>query len=158
MKIPALARAALRPLPFITLALTASLAFAQAPGADAPLAFTVGDKALKWGPCPEFLPKGCKLAVLHGDPAKNNADVFFQVPGKSKIASHWHTSAERMVLVTGQLRVTYDGNKPVMLKAGTYAYGPAKLPHDAECVSAGPCTLFIAFESPVDAVPVEKKK
>ena len=54
--------------------------------------------------------------------------------------------------------MTYDGNKPAMLKAGTYAYGPAKLPHDAECVSAAPCTLFIAFESPLDAVPVEKKK
>lgn len=157
MSFPTGARAVLRSIPLASLALASSLAFAQAAGGEPPLAFTVGDKSLKWGPCPDFLPKGCKLTVLHGDPAKNNADVFFQVPGKSKIVSHWHTSAERMVLVTGQLRVTYDGHKPVTLKAGTYAYGPAKLPHEAECVSAGPCTLFIAFESPVDAVPTEKK-
>ena len=141
----------------VPLAFASSLALAQASGGDPPLAFTAGDKALKWGPCPEFLPKGCRLAVLHGDLSKNNADVFFQVPGKAKIPSHWHTSAERMVLVTGELRATYDGHKPAVLKVGSYAYGPAKLPHDAECVSAGPCTLFIAFESPVDAVPVEKK-
>lgn len=158
MKVPASARTVLRTIALVSLASAATFVSAQAPGGAAPLALTVGDKALKWGPCPEFLPKGCKIAVLQGDPAKNNADVFFQVPGKSKIASHWHTSAERMVLVTGQLKVTYEGAKPAMLKTGAYAYGPAKLAHDAECVSATPCTLFIAFESPVDALPVEAKK
>lgn len=156
MKASAAIRALLRAAPLVCLPFASPLVMAQAAGADAPLSFTAGDKALKWAPCPEFLPKGCRLAVLHGDPSKNNADVFFQVPGKAKIPSHWHTSAERMVLVTGQLRVTYDGHKPTVLKVGSYAYGPAKMPHEAECVSAGPCTLFIAFESPVDAVPVEK--
>ncbi len=125
--------------------------FAQEP----PLTQTAKDPKLKWGPCPPFLPKGCGIAVLHGDPAKNNADIFFKVPANSVIPSHWHTSAERMVLVSGELHVTYDGHKTAVLKPGTYAYGPAKLPHKAECKNAGPCVLFIAFESPVDAVPSE---
>jgi quercetin dioxygenase-like cupin family protein len=68
---------------------------------------------------------------------------------------HWHTSAERMVLISGELHVTYDGNKTAVLKPGSYAYGPAKLPHTGQCTKAGPCVLFIAFESPVDAVPNE---
>ena len=129
-------------------------AVGQSPSAESAVTWRAGDKELKWGPCPEFLPKGCQIAVLHGDPAKNNADVFFKVPGKSKIPAHWHTSAERMVLVAGELSVTYEGQKAVLLKPGTYAYGPAKKPHDATCRSAAPCVLFIAFESPVDAVPV----
>jgi quercetin dioxygenase-like cupin family protein len=125
---------------------------------EVPLARTAKDSELKWGPCPPFLPKGCQIGVLHGDPAKNNADLFFKLPANSVVPRHWHTSAERMVLVSGELHVTYDGHKTVVLKPGTYAYGPAKMPHKAECKKAGPCVLFIAFEAPVDAVEGEPKK
>jgi quercetin dioxygenase-like cupin family protein len=126
--------------------------FAAAYAQDAPLARTAGDAALKWGGCPDFMPKGCEVAVLHGDPARNNADVFFRVPANAVIPRHWHTSAERMVLVAGELHVTYDGHATAMLRPGSYAYGPARLPHKAECGAAGPCILFIAFELPVDAM------
>ena len=60
-----------------------------------------------------------------------------------------------MILVSAELHVTYDGHKTEALKPGTDAYGPAKLPHKAECKQTGPCVLFIAFESPVHAVPSE---
>jgi quercetin dioxygenase-like cupin family protein len=128
---------------------------ATAVAQEAPVARTATDSELKWGPCPAFLPKGCEISVLHGDPAKHNADIFFKVPANSTIPRHWHTSAERMVLVSGELHVTYDGHKTAVLKPGTYAYGPAKVPHKAECKKSGPCILFIAFESAVDAVPAE---
>ncbi len=132
-------------------------AFAVAPvSAQEPsLTWTAKDTKLQWGPCPPFLPKGCGIAVLHGDPAKDNADIFLRVPAGSRIPRHWHTSAERMVLVSGELHVTYDGQKTTVMKPGTFAYGPAKLPHKGECKKAGPCVLFIAFESPVDAFPSE---
>jgi quercetin dioxygenase-like cupin family protein len=88
---------------------------------------------------------------------KPGADVFFQVPGGYSIPAHSHTSAERMVLVTGELEVTYQGVSPVVLQAGQYAYGPAKAPHAARCRSQNACTLFIAFDLPVDAVAFEGK-
>lgn len=120
---------------------------------DAPaLAIRADAPDLSWGPCPAFLPEGCRIAVLHGDPARPNADVFFQVPGGASIASHRHTSPERMVLVEGQLRVQYRGQPAVTLQPGQYAYGPAGRSHEATCESTGPCTLFIAFEGPVDAI------
>jgi quercetin dioxygenase-like cupin family protein len=128
-------------------------AWALPPAPEAAMSRTVQDATLQWGPCPEFMPKGCGISVLHGDPAKPNADIFFRVPGKAKIPSHWHTSAERMMLVEGEMQVTYAGQAPTTLKPGTYAYGPAKLEHDATCTSASPCVLFIAFEGPVDAHP-----
>lgn len=115
------------------------------------LAISVADPTIAWGPCPPIFPAGCTIAVLHGDPAKPNADVFLRVPSQYVIPPHWHTSAERMVLVTGQLKVTYQGDAAAVLEAGNYAYGPAKKPHKAECISSDPCTLFIAFEGPVDA-------
>lgn len=132
-------------------AASAGTALAQ----QAPVVRSANDTQLKWGPCPPFLPKGCQITVLQGDPAKNNADIFFKVPANSVLPRHWHTSAERMVLVSGELHVTYDGHKTAVLKPGSYAYGPAKLAHQAECKKAGPCVLFIAFEQPIDAVPNE---
>lgn len=132
-----------------------SVAVAQSASAEPALVNTFKDVQLKWGPCPAFIPKGCEIAVLHGDPAKGNADVFFKVPANFDIPNHWHTSAERLVLVSGKLKVTYEGQKPFTMKPGTYAYGPAKASHKASCAKGKPCVLFIAFESAIDAFPTE---
>ena len=115
------------------------------------LSASADDAELAWGPCPEIFPAGCEIAVLHGDPSAPNADIFLRVPGGYEIPAHWHSSAERMILVAGDMTVRYRGHPAASLSAGDYAYGPAKLPHDAQCTSAGSCTLFIAFESVVDA-------
>ncbi len=119
------------------------------------IAFTKSDKDLEWGPCPEFMPEGCNIAVLHGNPAEKNADIFFKVPANAFIPTHTHTSPERMVLVSGELEVTYEGEQTQTLKEGSYAYGPANKPHSAQCGDA-PCVLFIAFEEPIDAIEVEQ--
>lgn len=126
-------------------------------GTETPLAKTINDAGLQWGPCPPVFPAGCEIAVLHGDPASPNADVFFKVPANYAIPHHWHTSAERMVLVSGELHVTYDGHDTAVLKPGMYAYGPAGAPHRAECKDDGPCVLFIAFEGPVDVQTTDRK-
>ena len=121
------------------------------------LAIPATDPGIKWGGCPDFLPKNCGLAVLNGDPAKPNSDVWFRLMPGSPLPHHYHTSAERMVLVSGQLNIEYDGQAPVVLKPGMYAYGPAKLAHKGSCADGpDPCVLFIAFEGPVDAIPDAK--
>ena len=117
---------------------------------DKPVAVAAASAGLNWGQCPPGLPEGCQISVLHGDPAKPNSDILLKVPAGSVIAPHWHSSAERMMLVSGQLAVKYQGAAEANLLPGTYAYGPAQLPHRAECRSTEPCTLFIAFEGPVD--------
>jgi quercetin dioxygenase-like cupin family protein len=124
-----------------------------APAESAPVAWHVDDPEVAWGPCPDFMPEGCRLAVLNGDPADKNADVLFQLPANSEAPLHWHSSAERMVLISGEFHVDYDGHDTVVMHPGSYAYGPAGLPHSARCLDAGPCNLFIAFELPVDAIP-----
>jgi len=119
---------------------------------SAPITRSVSS-ALQWGPCPPIFPTGCQIAVLNGDPSKPNADVFLRVPGGYTIPAHSHTSAERMILVEGQLTVVYKGAAAAVLTPGQYAYGPASLPHEARCKGGKSCTLFIAFEGPVDANP-----
>ena len=120
-----------------------------------PLAQSASDPALKWGQCPPGMPEGCGIAVLQGDPSKPNADIFLRVPGGSAIPPHAHSSAERMILVSGELEVKYQGAPQATLKATDYAYGPANVPHRANCRSEAACILFIAFEGPVDVRPFE---
>ena len=116
------------------------------------------DKDLNWGACPSFMPEGCTIAVLHGNPANTNSDIFFKVPANYEIPSHYHSSAERMILVSGELQVKYEGEAEHTMKVGSYAYGPSKKPHTAKCVSKDPCILFIAFEEPLDAFPLVQNK
>ncbi len=121
-------------------------------------AVSFNDPGLTWNPCPEFMPEGCQIAILNGDPAENNLDVYFKVPPDYKIPNHYHTSPERMVLVSGELHVTYKGEDKTVLSPGMYAYGPAGKAHVATCEGDDPCILFIAFIEPLDAFPVAPAK
>lgn len=116
------------------------------------------DKALEWGPCPAFMPESCRIAVLQGSPKQPDTDLFFKMQPNTTVSKHWHHSPERMVLVSGEMQVNYDGQDPKVIKTGNYAYGPAERPHSASCLSDEPCVLFIAFEDPVDAMPVQERE
>lgn len=120
-------------------------------------AFTMAadNPALEWVSCPDFMPDSCRISVLHGNPAEPNADVFFKLEGNTSVPNHWHHSAERMVLVSGELKVDYEGQDPVVMTPGMYAYGPPELPHTASCESDAACVLYIAFDQPVDAFKME---
>lgn len=109
------------------------------------------DAELEWNSCPEFMPESCSISVLQGNPEEPGADVFFKMQGNTSVPNHWHNSAERMVLISGEMHVQYEGQDPVVITPGTYAFGPPKLPHTASCESDEPCVLFIAFNEPVDA-------
>lgn len=139
------------PAYIVVLAMSAGIAAAD----NKAFTWNKDDSDLEWVGCPEFMPEGCGIAVLQGDPADHNADIFFKLPGNTTAPDHWHTSAERMILVSGELHVDYEGQDPVIMRPGTYAYGPSKLPHVAECRSSEPCVLFIAFEKPIDAMPTD---
>jgi quercetin dioxygenase-like cupin family protein len=141
----------------VVAAATAALCTAlhAAPPGEPALALSFEDEAITWGPCPEFMPAGCGLAALHGDPAAPNADVLFRVPAGAAIPAHRHTSAERMVLLSGRMEVVYEGQDPVTLHVGDYAYGPAQRVHSGTCADGAACVLFIAFEQAVDAMPAE---
>ena len=115
---------------------------------------TAENEQLQWGSCPDFMPDSCEIAVLQGNPAKPNADIFFKMEGNSSVPNHWHHSAERMVLISGKMEVNYKGQSPKVIRTGMYAYGPPEKPHTASCLSDDPCILFIAFNKPVDAFPV----
>lgn len=118
---------------------------------------TINDSDIVWNPAPEFFP-GCSFTILHGDISEPNLDLFFRIEPNTEIINHTHNSAERMVLISGELEVQYEGEKHQILKAGTYAYGPANKPHRAKCLNSGQCVLFIALVDPFNAEPITKKE
>jgi len=138
-------------LPFILIAQNNS-------SAESALVYSAEDEELQWARCPEFMPESCRISVLHGNPANPNADIFFKLQSKSSVPEHTHTSAERMILISGDLEVNYEGQQPSLMTAGDYGYGPPEKPHSASCVSEEPCILFIAFEEPIDAFPENENK
>lgn len=117
---------------------------------------TADDIDLKWNPAPDFFPN-CSFTILHGDIEKPNLDFFFKIEANTEVVNHTHNSPERMILITGVLEVTYEGEKTQILKAGTYTYGPARKPHKAKCLDKGPCVLFVAMINPFDAFPIVVK-
>lgn len=133
----------------LLISLSFLISFAHA--ADIPVAHTINDKTLQWGPCPDIFPKGCEISVLQGNPEKKNTDVFFKVPANYLIPAHTHTSAEHMTLVSGKLEVKYKDTAKVVLRPGSYAFGPAEHAHQAKCTSKDSCVLFISFDEPIDA-------
>lgn len=144
----------MKKLPIFTtiLLLGSSNAYAE----DRALVTSHTDKSLQWGACPAFIPKGCEIAVLQGDPSKNNLDIFFKVPADFHIPYHKHTSQERMILVSGTLDVTYDNHEKATINTGSYAFGPAQLPHSAYCQKGDDCVLYIGFVAPLDAIPIQR--
>ena len=115
------------------------------------------DQNLEWGPCPEMFPQGCEVTVLQGDPSQGPSDVFLKFPANYNVPAHTHTSPEHMTLVSGELEVTYQGQQKMTLQEGDYAFGPAKLAHNAKCISKEDCVLMIVFERPIDAFPFKGK-
>lgn len=140
---------------FLSVLVITPVAVAQEPRTEAPLAVRASDSTLTWSPCPPIFPAGCEITVLWGDPANGRSDILLRTSGDSLLPPHYHTSPEHMILVSGEMRVKYAGHEEAVLEAGSYAYGPPELAHDARCTSSSGCVLFISFESAIDAHAVD---
>jgi quercetin dioxygenase-like cupin family protein len=136
--------------PLIFLLATVTGAQAQ----DAPLALTPNDPTLEWIPCGEFIPPECQAAILRLGPDGKDSDVLYRIPANMDLPAHWHSSPERMILISGEFHIDYDGHAPLVMRAGSYAWGPPRVPHSARCGNQGTCFLFVAFVDPPDGFPV----
>ncbi|WKK67101.1 cupin domain-containing protein [Lutimonas zeaxanthinifaciens] len=143
-------------LAFVLLTIGVNAQSHEMPETENSIATTIDNKDLEWLPAPDFFPD-CSFTILHGDITKPNLDFFFRIEPNTKVINHTHNSPERMILISGDLEVQYEGEEPVVLKAGSYAYGPGGKPHKAKCLDNGPCVLFVAMVDPFDAVPVKKE-
>jgi len=127
-------------------------ALAQAPALAAD-AMMMNPNEIKWGDPPPQLPKGAKIAVLHGDPGKEGPFTMrLKTPAGYKIAPHFHSQDENLTVVSGSLylgmgdKMDMKGAHP--LKAGGYHYLPGKTNHYA--FSKGPTIIQVSGNGPFD--------
>jgi quercetin dioxygenase-like cupin family protein len=89
---------------------------------------------IQWKDGPASLPKGAKIAVLEGDPAKEGPFVFrVKVPDGYRVPPHTHPKAERITVIAGTFNIgmgrKFDAQAMKPMPPGTYGYWPAGMAH-----------------------------
>jgi quercetin dioxygenase-like cupin family protein len=89
-----------------------------------------------WGPAPAVFPAGAKMAVLQGDPGKNEPfTVRLDLPAGYRIAAHWHPSDEMITVIKGTFLLgmgdKLDAKTAQVLPAGAFGMVDAKMHHYA---------------------------
>jgi quercetin dioxygenase-like cupin family protein len=90
----------------------------------------------KFGPAPDMLPPGARLAVLEGDPTKAGAYTMrLWMPDGYTIPPHYHPADEHVTVVEGTFLVgmggTLDASKFTSLPTGSFGMLPPGMQHYA---------------------------
>ncbi len=90
--------------------------------------------SVKWMPGPPSLPRGVRMAVLSGDPAKPGPFVIrLKLPANYAIPAHHHPTAENVTVIAGALfagmgnKLKKDSSRPVV--SGGFVTMPAEMDH-----------------------------
>lgn len=97
-------------------------------------AFLPGD--FKWADPPPGMPKGAKMAVIHGDPsAPGIFAIRALLPAGYKVPPHFHPADENVTIISGELNVgmgdKWDETKGHALPVGAVAIMPIGAKHFA---------------------------
>jgi quercetin dioxygenase-like cupin family protein len=117
-------------------AVAAATLIAQSPqpGAAAGASHMVSAKSIVWQAAPPSMPPGAKVAVLHGDPAKEGPFVMrIKAPDGFKVPAHYHPTDEHLTVIQGTFMVgTGEKADPAGLKplaTGDYTFMPKEMRH-----------------------------
>jgi hypothetical protein len=89
---------------------------------------------VKWQEGPASLPKGTKMAILEGDPAKAGPFALrLKLPDGFRVMPHTHPKDERVTVLSGTLYLgegaKFDEKAAKALPAGSYARTAAGMKH-----------------------------
>jgi quercetin dioxygenase-like cupin family protein len=122
--------------------LAVGLAYSQARAQESPVhgsdhsAVVVPAGAAKFGPAPDILPPGARLAVLEGDPSKPGSFTMrLWMPDGYTIPPHTHPSDEHVTVLEGTFLVgmggKLDASRFTALPAGSFGMLPPGMQHYA---------------------------
>ena len=89
---------------------------------------------IEWKDGPASLPKGAQIAILEGDPTKEEPFVFrVKAPDGYRIPPHTHPKMERVTVISGTFNIgmgkTFDQKTTTAMKAGTYGHWEPGMEH-----------------------------
>ena len=99
-----------------------------------PMGKAVKPDDMKWEP----LEGGFEISILYTNPTTQATYLVIRGPGNQHVPRHWHSSNETITVLKGTFVVAHDGSEDkTELKAGGFAYMPAKMIHEAWTGDAG---------------------
>jgi anti-sigma factor ChrR (cupin superfamily) len=151
-------------LAFAAAFVLAAVVLAQGPEAKAksvpkakagtPVFIPSGD--LKWADLDPTGAPGVKIADVWGDHSKGGYGAFLKFPPGFVAPLHTHTSAIKIVVVSGTYMQTPEGKAEERLGPGSYAFQPGgNYKHISACDKASECLLFIESTGKFDLKPVQ---
>lgn len=121
-------------------------------------AVTVPAADLKWGPLDASHPD-IQAADVWGDHAKGGFGGFTKFPAGLQVPLHTHTTAMKIVVISGTFIHTPEGKPEIRLGPGSYLMQPGgNYRHSTGCDKASECLFFIESTGKFDLIPVEMGK
>ncbi len=113
------------------LIISALLLFLAAPP---PGTIQVHAKSIVWKTAPPSMPKGSRIAVLEGDPAKSGIFTLrIEFPVGAIVPPHWHPRPERVTVLSGRVMVGFgdvvDSGETRTFRAGDFYVNPPTAHH-----------------------------
>jgi quercetin dioxygenase-like cupin family protein len=96
-----------------------------------------------------------KNALANGNPDTGPSMFLLKAPAGCRIAAHYHTAEEVLVVIRGKVWTEMKGMHGSMLTAGGIAVMPAKAVHWFSCSGKDPCLMIVTFNQKYDIVWTE---
>jgi Cupin domain len=96
------------------------------------------------------VPACTTLAPLHGDMSKGPSTLMVRMTAGCMVPYHWHTPSEEMITLQGAPLSQMRGERPVILKVGSYTQLPSPHVHRFRCTSKVDCLFFLVADAAFD--------
>ena len=96
------------------------------------------------------VPACTTIAPLHGDMSTGPATLMVRMRTGCMVPFHWHTPSEELVVLQGAPLAQMMGERPVMLRVGSYSQLPSKHVHRFRCTSKVDCLIFLVADAAFD--------
>jgi quercetin dioxygenase-like cupin family protein len=98
----------------------------------------------------------CLMSALeNGNPDTGPSTFLLKAPAGCKVAPHYHSSEEQLIVIRGRVLTEMKGMSGVTLTAGGVAVMPAKAVHWFSCSGKDPCLMAVTFNQKYDIVWVD---
>jgi quercetin dioxygenase-like cupin family protein len=96
--------------------------------------------------------KCLESALENGDPDSGPSTYLLKAPAGCRVAPHYHTAEEQLIVIQGSVLTGMQGMKSVTLTAGGIAVMPGKAVHWFTCSGNAPCLMAVTFDQKYDIV------
>jgi len=96
--------------------------------------------------------KCLKSALENGNPETGPSTFLLKAPPGCRVAAHYHTAEEQLIVIQGSVLTGMKGMPSVTLTAGGFAVMPAKAIHSFSCIGTASCLMVVTFNQKYDIV------